>query len=135
MNIDKAAADLKLDDQDCSIHDLVLGSFLYGGIRREPSGPDDRASMSPVASPNFEGAKHLLERAFEKGYTMAAVQIGSFYMQEEKIAKGANMNGQDAQALSFEYYKKAADQLNPVSITLYLNYKEKTKLCVVDGLS
>lgn len=59
MNIDKAADGLKLEEgQDSSVHDLVMGSLLYGGIRREPSGPDDRASMSPVASPNFEGAKH-----------------------------------------------------------------------------
>lgn len=118
MNIDKAAQDLQLEeDQDSSIHDLVLGSLLYGGIRREPSGPADRASMSPAASPNFEGAKRLLERAFEKGYTMAAVQIGSIYMQEEKLAGGSNLkNGQNAQVLSYEWYKKAADALNPVSI-------------------
>ncbi|KAF1801046.1 hypothetical protein FB192DRAFT_1383708 [Mucor lusitanicus] len=117
MNIDKAAEDLQLEeDQDSSIHDLVLGSLLYGGIRREPSGPEDRASMSPVASPNFEGAKHLLERAFEKGYTMAAVQIGSIYMQEEKLAGGSNLKeGQNAKALSYEWYKKAADALNPMA--------------------
>lgn len=120
MNIDKAAEDLQLEeDQDSSIHDLVLGSLLYGGIRREPSGPEDRASMSPVASPNFEGAKHLLERAFEKGYTMAAVQIGSIYMQEEKLAGGSNLKeGQNAKALSYEWYKKAADALNPVSVCM-----------------
>ncbi|KAI9480867.1 MAG: hypothetical protein EXX96DRAFT_564521 [Benjaminiella poitrasii] len=117
MNIDKAAADLQLEeDQESSIHDLILGSLLYGGIRREPSGPNDRASMSPVASPNFEGAKRLLERAFEKGYTMAAVQIGSIYMQEEKIAGGANMkNGENAKLSSFNWYKKAADASNPMA--------------------
>lgn len=117
MNIDLAAKDLQLqEDQTSSIHDLVLGSLLYGGIRREPTGPNDRASMSPVASPNFEGAKRLLERALEKGYTMAAVQIGSFYMQEEKLANGANLKpGQQAQVLAYEWYKKAADQSNPVS--------------------
>lgn len=117
MNIDKAADGLKLEEgQDSSVHDLVMGSLLYGGIRREPSGPDDRASMSPVASPNFEGAKHLLERAFDKGYTMAAVQIGSIYMQEEKLAGGQNMNGQDPKVFAYEWYKKAADLLNPVNI-------------------
>ncbi|CEP17147.1 hypothetical protein [Parasitella parasitica] len=117
MNIYKAAEDLQLEeDQDSSIHDLVLGSLLYGGIRREPSGPDDRASMSPVASPNFEGAKRLLERAFGKGYTMAAVQIGSIYMQEEKLAGGSNLgNGENAKALCYEWYKKAADALNPMA--------------------
>ncbi|KAG1077052.1 hypothetical protein G6F42_025103 [Rhizopus arrhizus] len=72
--------------------------------------------MSPAASPNFEGAKHLLERAFEKGYTMAAVQIGSIYMQEEKLAGGSNLKeGQNAKALSYEWYKKAADALNPMA--------------------
>jgi TPR repeat protein len=118
MNIDKAAEDLQLEeDEESSVHDLVLGSLLYGGIRREPSGPNDRASMSPVASPNFEGAKRLLERALEKGYTMAAVQIGSFYMQEEKLAGGANLKeGLDAKCLAYEWYKKAADASNPVCI-------------------
>ncbi|KAG2207688.1 hypothetical protein INT47_011808 [Mucor saturninus] len=117
MNIDKAAENLELEeDQESSVHDLVLGSLLYGGIRREPSGPDDRASMSPVASPNFEGAKRLLERALEKGYTMAAVQIGSFYMQEEKLAAGANLkSGQDPKILAYEWYKKAADASNPMA--------------------
>jgi TPR repeat protein len=117
MNIDKAAEGLQLgEDQESSAHDLVMGSLLYGGIRREPSGPNDRASMSPVASPNFEGAKRLLERALEKGYTMAAVQIGSFYMQEEKLAGGENLkDGQDAKTLAYEWYKKAADLSNPVS--------------------
>ncbi|KAG1151672.1 hypothetical protein G6F37_000122 [Rhizopus arrhizus] len=116
MNIDKAADGLKLEEgQDSPVHDLVMGSLLYGGIRREPSGPDDRASMSPVASPNFEGAKHLLERAFDKGYTMAAVQIGSIYMQEEKLAGGKNMNGQDPKVFAYEWYKKAADLLNPMA--------------------
>jgi hypothetical protein len=115
MDIDKAASDLKFGEEDssCTIHDLLLGSLLYGGIRKEPSGPDDRASMSPVASPNFQGAKRLLERAFEKGYTMAAVQIGSFYIQEEKLAAGKNLNG-DPKELAFEWYKKAADLGNPV---------------------
>ncbi|KAI8054936.1 uncharacterized protein B0P05DRAFT_498991 [Gilbertella persicaria] len=116
MNIDKAAEGLQLDeDQDSSIHDLVMGSLLYGGIRREPSGPNDRASMSPAASPNFEGAKRLLERAFEKGYTMAAVQIGSLYMQEEKLAGGANLSGQSAKGLAYEWYQKAADASNPMA--------------------
>lgn len=115
MNIDKAAQGLRLAEEDDSpVHDLVMGSLLYGGIRREPSGPDDHASMSPVASPNFEGAKHLLVRAFEKGYTMAAVQIGSIYMQEEKLAGGKNLNGQDPKVLAYQWYKKAADLSNPV---------------------
>ncbi|OBZ90056.1 putative beta-lactamase HcpC, partial [Choanephora cucurbitarum] len=118
MNIDKAAEGLSLDeDQEASIHDLIMGSLLYGGIRREPSGPDDRASMSPVASPNFEGAKRLLERAFEKGYSMAAVQIGSFFMQEEKLAGGANLKQKTptAKELAYNWYKKAADASNPMA--------------------
>ncbi|RCH88708.1 hypothetical protein CU097_001485, partial [Rhizopus azygosporus] len=116
MNIDKAAQGLRLaEEDDSSVHDLVMGSLLYGGIRREPSGPDDHASMSPVASPNFEGAKHLLVRAFEKGYTMAAVQIGSIYMQEEKLAGGKNLNGQDPKVLAYQWYKKAADLSNPMA--------------------
>ncbi|KAI9013794.1 hypothetical protein CLU79DRAFT_768755 [Phycomyces nitens] len=116
MDIDKAAKDLKLDEKDdCSVHDLLLGSLLYGGLRREPSGPEDKASLSPVASPNFAGAKRLLERAFEKGYTMAAVQIGSLYTQEEKLASGKNMPGQDPKKLALEWYAKAAEKGNPMA--------------------
>ncbi|KAG0163834.1 hypothetical protein DFQ28_004240 [Apophysomyces sp. BC1034] len=116
MDIDKAAEGLNLDEKsECSIHDLLLGSLLYGGLRREPSGPEDRASMSPVASPNFEGAKRLLERAFELGYTMAAVQIGSTYMQEEKLASGKNLPGQDPKKLAFGWYLKAAEKSNPMA--------------------
>lgn len=114
MNIDKAAEGLDL--KNGSVRDLLLGSFLYGGVRREPAGPEDRASMSPVASPNFEGAKKLLESAFEQGFTMAAVQIGSFYVQEDKLANGKNLKaGEDAKKLAFEWYSKAAATGNPVS--------------------
>ncbi|KAL0094525.1 hypothetical protein J3Q64DRAFT_1714719 [Phycomyces blakesleeanus] len=117
MDIDKAAKGLDLDEKnkDCSVHDLLLGSLLYGGLRREPSGPEDRASLSPVASPNFAGAKRLLERAFEKGYTMAAVQIGSLYTQEEKLASGKNLPGQDPKKLALEWYTKAANKCNPMA--------------------
>ncbi|CAO3636487.1 unnamed protein product [Cunninghamella blakesleeana] len=117
MNIDKAAEGLKLlDSEKCSLHDLLLGSLLYGGLRRDPATPDDHASMSPVASPNFEGAKHLLARAFdEHDYSMAAVQIGSFYTQEEKLAKGKNLPGQDPKKIAYEWYSKAAEKGNPMA--------------------
>ncbi|CAO3597041.1 unnamed protein product [Absidia cylindrospora] len=117
MNIDKAAEGLKLmDNETCPLADLLLGSLLYGGLRRDPTGPDDRASMSPVASPNFAGAKHLLERAFvEHDYSMAAVQIGSFYTQEEKLAQGKNLPGQDPKKLAYEWYAKAAAKGNPMA--------------------
>ncbi|KAG2220694.1 hypothetical protein INT45_012558 [Circinella minor] len=114
MNIDKAAEGL--DFEGSNRHDLLLGSFLYGGVRREASGPEDRASMSPVASPNFEGAKKLMERAVKLGCTMGAVQIGSFYVQEDKLANGKNMKkGEDCKKLAYQYYKQAADQGNPMA--------------------
>ncbi|KAI9257332.1 hypothetical protein BDA99DRAFT_547799 [Phascolomyces articulosus] len=114
MNIGKAAEGLDLEGKNR--HDLLLGSFLYGGVRREASGPEDRASMSPVASPNFEGAKKLMERAMETGCTMAGVQIGSFYVQEDKLAGGKNMKkGEDCKKLAYEFYKKAADLGNPMA--------------------
>ncbi|SAM05654.1 hypothetical protein [Absidia glauca] len=117
MNIDKAAEGLKLmDNEACPLQDLLLGSLLYGGLRRDPTSPDDRASMSPVASPNFAGAKHLLERAFnEHDYSMAAVQIGSFYTQEEKLAQGKNLPGQDPKKLAYSWYAKAAEKGNPMA--------------------
>ncbi|KAF7723765.1 hypothetical protein EC973_001678 [Apophysomyces ossiformis] len=116
MDIDKAAEGLVLDEKsESSVHDLLLGSLLYGGVRRESSGPEDKASMSPVASPNFKGATRLLERAFDLGYTMAAVQIGSLYMQEEKMAAGKNLPGQDPKKLAFEWYLKAAEKSNPMA--------------------
>ncbi|KAI8069346.1 hypothetical protein BC940DRAFT_24803 [Gongronella butleri] len=108
MNIDKAAEGLQLGENQ---------ALLYGGLRRDPTSPDDRASMSPVASPNFDGAKHLLERAFdEHKYSMAAVQIGSFYTQEDRIAAGKNMpKGQDPKKLAFQWYTKAAEMGNPMA--------------------
>ncbi|ORX56784.1 HCP-like protein [Hesseltinella vesiculosa] len=117
MNIDKAAEGLTLESEQCPLKDLLLGSLLYGGLRRDPATPDDRASMSPVASPNFEGAKHLLERAFsEHDYTMAAVQIGSFYTQEDRLANGKNLPaGQDAKRLAYMWYAKAAEKGNPMA--------------------
>ncbi|KAI9250778.1 hypothetical protein BY458DRAFT_524285 [Sporodiniella umbellata] len=133
MNINRAAEDLELEeDQSSSIHDLVMGSLLYGGIRREPSGPEDRAYMSPVASPNFEGAKRLLERALDQGYTMAAVQIGSIYMQEEKMAGGQNMPGQDPKQLAFAYYQKAADRMNPMACHKLGYFLEQGIGCTAD---
>ncbi|KAI8381339.1 uncharacterized protein BYT42DRAFT_593220 [Radiomyces spectabilis] len=133
MNIDEAAKDLNLDESaQCSIHDLLLGSLLYGGLRREPSGPDDRASLSPVASPNFEGAKRLLERTFDLGYTMAAVQIGSFYMQEEKLAAGKNIPGHDPKKLAYTWYAKAADQGNPMACHKIGYFLENGIGCTLD---
>ena len=120
MNIDKAAEGLDFEGKNR--HDLLLGSFLYGGVRREASGPEDRASMSPVASPNFEGAKKLMERALDLGCTMAAVQIGSFFVQEDKLANGKNMKkGEDCKKLAYQYYKQAADKGNPVRTFFYIN--------------
>lgn len=119
MNIDKAAEGIELGE-NASINDLLLASFLYGGVRREPINKDDRASMSPVASPNFDGAKKLLERAFEKGFTMAAVQIGSFYVQEQRLAEGKNLKDQDPKKLAYEWYTKAASKGNPVSTPFIL---------------
>ncbi|ORY96248.1 hypothetical protein BCR43DRAFT_491346 [Syncephalastrum racemosum] len=131
MNIDKAAEGIELGES-ASIKDLLLASFLYGGVRHEPINKDDRASMSPVASPNFEGAKTLLERAFEKGFTMAAVQIGSFYVQEQRLAEGKNLKDQDPKKLAYEWYTKAASKGNPMAIHKVAFFQENGYGCDVN---
>lgn len=132
MSIDKAAEGLDLSG--ASIHDLILGSFLYGGVRSAEA-EKNKEAMSPVASPNFEGAKRLLELAFSKESTMAAVQIGSLYVQEDKLAGGKNMkNGEDCKQVAFSWYKKAADLGNPVSTQR--KWKDICLLIrILDGLS
>ncbi|KAI7867424.1 hypothetical protein BDF14DRAFT_1874970 [Spinellus fusiger] len=114
MDIDKAAEGLG-QGEEASVRDLLLCSLLYGGVRRDPTGPEDRASMSPLASPNFEGAKQLLIKAFDKGYTMAAVHIGSLYIQEDKLAEGKNVPGQDPKVLALEWYTRASEKGNPMA--------------------
>lgn len=122
MDVTKATADLKLGD-DATMQDLLLASFLYGGVRQEIKDENDRAKMSPLASPNFNGAKELLERAFAKRFSMAAVQIGSLYVQEDKLAAGANCtDGTDPKKTAFEWYLKAANMGNPVSARLRVHY-------------
>ncbi|KAI9318686.1 hypothetical protein BX666DRAFT_1930632 [Dichotomocladium elegans] len=116
MNVDKAAEGLDLSKESTQIMDLLLGSFLYGGVRNS-NAEEKRELMSPLASPNFEGAKAFLEQALGLGFSMAAVQIGSLYVQEDKIAAGKNMKeGEDAKQLAFEWYKKAADLNNPMAL-------------------
>jgi hypothetical protein len=115
MDVTKAAANLNLGE-DATMQDLLLASFLYGGVRQEIKDQNDRANMSPLASPNFTGAKELLERAFSKKFSMAAVQIGSLYVQEDKLAAGANCaEGEDPKKLAYEWYLKAGNLGNPVS--------------------
>lgn len=118
MDVSKATADLNLGD-DATVPDLLLASFLYGGVREEITGENDRAKMSPVASPNFKGAKALLERVFTKNFSMAGVQIGSLYVQEDKLAGGANCtDGTDPKKEAYEWYLKAAKLGNPVRFHL-----------------
>lgn len=129
MDVTKATADLKLGD-DATVQDLLLASFLYGGVRQEIKGENDRAKMSPLASPNFQGAKDLLERVFNKNFSMAAVQIGSLYVQEDKLAGGANCtDGTDPKKTAFEWYLIAANKGNPVSLQCFVELNTPLHTC------
>ncbi|KAG2180011.1 hypothetical protein INT43_003798, partial [Umbelopsis isabellina] len=133
MDVSKAAANLNLGD-DATMQDLLLASFLYGGVRQEIIDQNDRKNMSPLASPNFKGAKELLERAFSKKFSMAAVQVGSLYVQEDKLAAGANCTeGEDPKKLAYEWYLKAANLGNPMAQHKIGFYTEKGYGCEKDA--
>ncbi|KAI8576165.1 hypothetical protein K450DRAFT_258337 [Umbelopsis ramanniana AG] len=133
MDVTKATADLSLGD-DAKVTDLLLASFLYGGVREEITGENDRAKMSPVASPNFKGAKALLERVFAKKFSMAGVQIGSLYVQEDKLAGGANCtDGTDPKKEAYDWYLKAAKLGNPMAQHKVAFYLERGYGCQKDA--
>lgn len=107
MDADAAAAGLLLGD-NATTKDLLMASLLYGGVR-------NNATLSPLASPDFETAKKFYERALkDHGFSMAAVQLGSFYVQEDKQAEGANCPDMDPKKVAFDWYMVAAKMGNPV---------------------
>ncbi|KAG0270367.1 hypothetical protein DFQ27_008382 [Actinomortierella ambigua] len=128
MDIEKACKILKLPKPEPSaeskekltVQECLLMGFILGGIRETatPGSSSTTTNASPLSSPNFREAKTYYDMAFEKhGFTMAAVQLGSFYWQEFKAAGGANcLAGEDPEKISAEYYEKAAKAGNPMGM-------------------
>ncbi|KAF9974706.1 hypothetical protein BGZ73_001825 [Actinomortierella ambigua] len=128
MDISKACEILKLPKPDPSaeskvkltVQECLLMGFILGGIRESstPGSSSTTTSASPLSSPNFREEKSYYDLAFEKhGFTMAAVQLGSFYWQEFKAAGGVNcLPGEDPEKISAEYYEKAAKAGNPMGM-------------------
>ncbi|RUP08582.1 hypothetical protein BC936DRAFT_140120 [Jimgerdemannia flammicorona] len=113
MDVELVVAELTLDE-NATTKDLLKASLLYGRVR--DSQAREGANLSPLASPNFENAKKFYERALnEHGFSMAAAQLGSFYVQEDKHAAGANCPGLDPKKVAFDWYKVAAEMGNPMA--------------------
>ncbi|KAF8983907.1 hypothetical protein BGZ46_009258 [Entomortierella lignicola] len=121
MDIEKARAYLKMKPLDTPMEDLTIqevltNGFLLGGIR-EDSNPEGKKA-SPLSAPNFRKAKAYYDYAFDRfKFSMAAVQLGSFYLHEFKDCKGENCEeGEDPEQISLDYYLKAAEVGNPMAM-------------------
>ncbi|KAF9360125.1 hypothetical protein BGX26_010467 [Mortierella sp. AD094] len=121
MDIEKARAYLKLKPQDTpmeelTIQEVLMNGFLLGGIR-EDSAPTGKKA-SPLSAPKFKKAKEYYDYAFDKfKFSMAAVQLGSFYLHEFKDCNGENCEeGEDPEQISLDYYLKAANVGNPMAM-------------------
>ncbi|KAF9369675.1 hypothetical protein CPB97_003399, partial [Podila verticillata] len=119
MDVDKAREFLKLSKdkklEDMTIQEVLTNGFLMGGMRDDdPSGK----KASPLSSPTFREAKVFYDYAFDKfKFSMAAVQLGSFYLHEFKECQGENCEpGEDAEQTSLDYYLKAAELGNPMAM-------------------
>lgn len=126
MDTEKAREFLKMKPrttpmEELTIQEVLSNGFLMGGVRDDSKNPetaDKKKKSSPVASPNFLEAKAYYDYAFDKfGFTMAAVQLGSFYYHEFKECQGENcQEGEDPETLSLDYYMKAAVSGNPMAM-------------------
>ncbi|GJJ73737.1 uncharacterized protein EMPS_06095 [Entomortierella parvispora] len=125
MDTEKAREYLKMRSKDTPLEELTIqevlsNGFLLGGVRDDSKIPEAerKKKASPVASPNFLAAKAYYDYAFDKfGFTMAAVQLGSFYHHEFKECQGENCQaGEDPEQMSLDYFMKAAVKGNPMAM-------------------
>ncbi|KAF9437969.1 hypothetical protein BGZ76_010339 [Entomortierella beljakovae] len=121
MDVEKARGFLKMKSEDTpkeelTIQEVLTNGFLLGGIRDQ--GQESTKNASPLSSPNFREAKSYYDYAFEKfGFSMAAVQLGSFYLHEHKHCNGENcQEGENPEQISLDYYLKAANVGNPMAM-------------------
>ncbi|KAF9105050.1 hypothetical protein BGX29_000784 [Mortierella sp. GBA35] len=123
MDLDKAREYLKMGNtkdkkmEDMTIQEVLSNGFLLGGMRDDSQAPNGKKA-SPLSSPNFRQAKVFYDYALEKfKFSMAAVQLGSFYLHEFKECQGENCEeGEDPEQISLEYYLKAAELGNPMGM-------------------
>ncbi|KAI1320204.1 hypothetical protein EDD11_001809 [Mortierella claussenii] len=125
LDIDLAHKYLKMKPRDTPMEQLTVQEVLsYGillaGVKNDPKDPQnaDNDAASPLQAPNFREAKAYYDYAFDKfNFTMAAVQLGSFYLHEFKDCRGVNcQEGEDPEQISLEYYLKAAKAGNPMAM-------------------
>ncbi|KAF9102276.1 hypothetical protein BGX27_011105 [Mortierella sp. AM989] len=121
MDIEKAREYLKMKPKDTPMEELTIqevltNGFLLGGIRHDSA--LEGKKTSPLSAPNFRQAKTYYDYAFDKfKFSMAAVQLGSFYLHEFKDCKGENCEeGEDPEQISLDYYLKAANVGNPMAM-------------------
>ncbi|KAG0234109.1 hypothetical protein B0O80DRAFT_437261 [Mortierella sp. GBAus27b] len=119
MDISKARIALELKPQEApmdqlSNRELLMSGFLLGGVRANTG---DKKS-SPLSAPGFRESKSFYDYLLnERKFSMAGVQMGGFYAQEFKDAKGENcQEGEDPEQISIEYFEKAAALGNPMGM-------------------
>ncbi|KAK3828592.1 MAG: hypothetical protein J3Q66DRAFT_435097 [Benniella sp.] len=122
MDVEKARASLQLKPKDTpkdqlSNKELLSNGFLLGGIR-DTTTTDSTKKSSPLSAPGFREAKTFYDYLFdERKFSMAAVQVGSFYAQEARDCHGENcQEGEDPDQVSIEYFEKAARLGNPMAM-------------------
>ncbi|KAG0298593.1 hypothetical protein BGZ98_000141 [Dissophora globulifera] len=116
---------LSTPKEELTIQEVLSNGFLMGGVRSDGSSSKDQQESggidkkaSPLSAPGFREAKAFYDYAFEKfDFSMAAVQLGTFYAQEFKDCQGANcIEGEDPEQISIDYFLKAAAVGNPMAM-------------------
>jgi len=102
--------------EQMTIQEVLTNGVLLGGVRQE-SGPAGKKA-SPLSAPHFLEAKKYYDYAFDKfKFTMAAVQLSTFYQHEYTECQGENcQEGEDPRAISVAYLTKAAELGNPMAM-------------------
>ncbi|KAF9427496.1 hypothetical protein BGZ94_004797 [Podila epigama] len=119
MNVDKAREYLNLVKdkplEEMTVQEVLTNGFLMGGMREDDT---SGKRASPLSSATFREAKVFYDYAFDKfEFSMAAVQLGSFYLHEHKECHGENcLPGEDPEQISLDYYLKAAKTGNPMAM-------------------
>ncbi|KAG0253296.1 hypothetical protein BG011_006434 [Mortierella polycephala] len=126
MDQDKARQFLKMKSKEetlanmdtMTVQETLMNGILLGGIREAQHETPSGKKSSPLSSPTFREAKKFYDLALEKfKFSMAGVQLGSFYLHEFQDCKGENcLEGEDPEQVSLEYYLKAAELGNPMAI-------------------
>ncbi|ORZ20981.1 hypothetical protein BCR41DRAFT_334829 [Lobosporangium transversale] len=122
MDLGKAQKYLNMKPRETPMDQLTVQEVLTQGLLlagfRDNGVNGGEAPKSPLAAPNFREAKAYYDYAFDKfNFSLAAVQLGSFYFHEHKECQGRHcLEGEDPEQISFDYYLKAAEVGNPMAM-------------------